>query len=246
MTKKHLRHLGLTTLFATGIALAPAAHANLILNGSFESPAVVSAVKWDNYCVGAPATCAGQTRPIMSIDNWTVVNGSLYPASGMAAGSHVSIVHDTLVSGAFTFPAADGDQWLDLTGTVTNARAGVQQVVNGLTIGATYVLSYMIGNVSGGAFGTQSAVDVYVNGGVLGQDINSTASTSLSWLTYTREFTATQTSATIAFMNRDGVNDNSNGLDAVSLVQRVPEPGAMLLAALALLAIGVTSRSRRS
>lgn len=245
------------TAAAAALAIAPAAHANLIVNGDFEAPVLNSLgndsrALWDNYCVGAAPTCGAPSVAGAAIPGWAVVAGGAYSISGFGTGNHVSIVSGTLTSGALAFPAVEGvsAQWLDLTGEVAGVRAGVQQTVS-LIGGQTYVLSFYVGDIQGGVFGSQSRVDLYLNGGLVAPSfIYDTASTTLDWKQFTYEFTPMSAGdVAIAFLNGDGLagtNDNSNGLDKVSLeVKAVPEPGAMLLMSLALLAALVSGALRR-
>ena len=81
-------------LFA--LLLCPTARANLVTNGSFESPSVPAGGS-TNFASGS-----------IAIPGWTV---------GGAAGG-VSVVSGTFAQGCCTFAAEDGAQWLDLTGPV--------------------------------------------------------------------------------------------------------------------------------
>lgn len=168
---------------------------NLVLNGSFEAP-VVPAASFTSFARGSSG-----------ITGWTVVGG---------IGTSVSVINRLYTSGGFSFPSQDGAQWLDLTGLVVNQVEGVQQTVP-TTAGARYLLSFWIGNVGPG-YGTTSTVEVDVNGVSAGSFTNSTPATTLRWQQFSFSFTATGTSTTLAFLNKDPAGDNSNGLDNVSLV----------------------------
>jgi hypothetical protein len=69
------------------------------------------------------------------------------------------------MEGGFTWPAAVGQQWLDLTGDGSNSVTGVQQTV-ATTPGSTYTLTFYVGNPNdpGGPSGTTSTLNVFVNG----------------------------------------------------------------------------------
>lgn len=195
---------------------ASAAHADIVTNGSFETPLVPSGF-FTNFLTGSTG-----------ITGWTVV------------GPEASIVSTNYASLGFTFPAEDGKQWLDLTGDGTNAVEGVQQTL-ATTPGATYNLSYFVGNQvnPGGPWGTTSTVDVLVNGALIQVATNSMGAggTTQVWEQFTTSFLATSSSTTLEFLNADPPNDNSNGLDNVvvtpSSVVSTPEPSTLLLLILA-------------
>ena len=102
---------------AAGFCLTSAAQADLITNGSFETPTVPPGT-FSNFSTGSTA-----------ITGWTVI------------GPPVSVVSGTFQ--APLFPAQDGTQWLDLTGP-TSGGGGVQQTV-ATTPGQTYNLSFYVG-----------------------------------------------------------------------------------------------------
>src|SRR5450755_994983 len=98
--------------------------ANLLTNGSFESP-VVPTGSFTDFASGSTG-----------ITGWTVV--------GAAGG--VAVINGTFAQECCTFPAADGTQWVDVTGLNTNSAEGVQQTV-ATTLGTQYTLSFEIGNI---------------------------------------------------------------------------------------------------
>ena len=116
----------------TAMGFSVSAFANLITNGSFETP-TVPVGSFSNFPTGS-----------IAITGWTVV------------GPPVSVVSGSFTSGPFSFPAQDGIQWLDLTGP-TSGGGGVEQAVT-TTPGQTYDLSFYVGNVSGAPFGTTSGL----------------------------------------------------------------------------------------
>ena len=113
---------GVTILLAIVMILAVKdARANLITNGSFEMP-VVPVGNFTNFLTGSAL-----------ITGWTVT------------GPEVSVVSGTFTQSGFTFPAQNGNQWLDLTGGEgTNSFEGVVQTVS-TTPGTNYDLSYWVG-----------------------------------------------------------------------------------------------------
>ena len=204
------------------IVVAGVARGNLITNPSFETP-VVPVGSFTNYPLAST-----------TITGWTVTG---------PAATGVSIVSGTFAQNGVTFEAFDGVQWLDLTGDGSNSTEGVIQSVT-TAPGTNYVLTFDIGNTTGGGiFGTTSADVVKINGVSAGTFTNSTiAATNLNWQQFTVNFTATGASTTIEFDNHDGPTDNSNGLDLVDLevggTGSAPEPASLVLvgSALAILA----------
>ncbi|MGH9377982.1 MAG: DUF642 domain-containing protein [Terriglobia bacterium] len=202
--------------------LALPAHANLITNGSFETP-TVAAGGFTNFLSGSTG-----------ITGWTVT------------GPEVSIVSTSYTSAGLSFPAEDGNQWLDLTGDGSNAVEGVEQAV-ATTSGATYDLSYFVGNQvnPGGPYGLTSTVDVLVDGAAIQKATNSMGAggSTQVWQQFSASFVATSASTTIGFLNGDPSSDNTNGLDNVVLTlgtstAATPEPSTLSLFALALCVFG--------
>jgi hypothetical protein len=199
--------------------------ANLITNGSFESP-VVPVGGFTDYASGSTA-----------IPGWTVV--------GAAGG--VSIVSGTLIQGCCTFPAEDGVQYLDLTGDGTNSFEGVEQTIS-TNPGTNYTLTFWVGNVDnpGNGLGSTSTVNVNLgglNGTLLDSVTNSVPNTTTqTWQMFTTSFTASGSTATIDFLNGDPGSDNTNGLDNVTVnaTSATPEPGTLSFFALA--AAGAVAR----
>jgi hypothetical protein len=190
---------------AAGLLVNSAYGANLVRNGSFETPVAVTG----SYLVFS----TGDT-----FTGWKVVG----------ATGNVGIVSGTFQQDGFTFPAAKGSQWLDLTG-VSNTATGVQQTV-ATTAGTAYTLTFYIGNVDdpGGIFGTTSTVNVVVNGKQVFTATNSRGAgqTKMVWQKFTTTITAKSAHTTIAFINGDPPSDTNNGLDAISLVAQAEDESA--------------------
>lgn len=172
------------------------ASTNPIKNGSFEKPVVTSG--------GFTDYNTGQT-----LKHWKVVGAS----------GDVSIVSGAFTSEGISFPAHSGKQWLDLTGYSSNTATGVSQSVATVS-GRAYTLTFWVGNVDSPStrYGTTSTVNVQINGSqVFAATNSSTTATTLSWEKFKVHFTAKSSATTIAFINGDPSNDNSNGLDSVSV-----------------------------
>jgi hypothetical protein len=183
--------------FANSSPATHAAASNLIKNGSFEKPVVPSA-SYEGFSTG------------QRFHHWTVTGAS----------GNVAVVSGTFTQDGFSFPAQAGNQWLDLTG-VSNTATGVTQSIPTVS-GATYILSFWVGNVydPGGIFGTTSTVDVSVDGTQIKAATNSKMGTTQMWKKFKVHFTATSTSTSISFLNGDPSNDTNNGLDAISVTRQ--------------------------
>ncbi len=224
--KSSVVSLGVAFLLATGGANAQVA------NGSFEAPPVPPG-SYTEFVVGSSA-----------IPGWTVVG---------PAGTAVAIVSTTFTQNGVSFQAQSGAQWLDLTGSGSNASEGVSQAAATIA-GHQYEVTFFVGNTTGGSiFGTTSTVNLAVNGVQSFSAVNSMINaTALSWQQFAYDFVATGTSTTLVLSNGDPGGDNSNGLDNIALLDRgsvtspVPEPEtyAMMIAGFA--ALGLATRRRKA
>lgn len=179
-------------LAALSLFVSPVFAANLILDGSFEKPVVPDGT-YQLFNTGD------------TFKSWTVVGDP----------GNVAIV-----SGDFSYcvplPAKKGVQFLDLTGT-SNSPTGVQTSVK-TTPGSTYSVAFFIGNLAGGGnCGTTSTVNLVIDGVPVASFTNRKSGDTLVWKKFSTEFTAQNATTTIAFINGDGPNDTSNGLDAITV-----------------------------
>jgi hypothetical protein len=158
--------------------------------------------------------------------------GGLFDFAGwkvVGATGNILVISGTYQGNGFTFPAARGSQWVDLTGADSNTATGVQQTV-ATTAGTAYTLTFYIGNLydPGGTDGTTSTVNVLVDGDQVFTGTNSRGKgqTKLVWQKFTTTIAATSAHTTIAFINGDSSSDNVNGLDAISLVAQADDEPA--------------------
>lgn len=221
-------HRGISAcILCSAAALADPASANLIVNGGFETPSVPTG----GYLLFSTGS---------SFSGWTVVGapGSVGPVSG------------AYTFGSLTFPAQEGNQFLDLA-ALSNSATGIEQAVP-TAAGTVYDLSFWVGNMvnPGGLFGLTSTVELFVEGLSLGTftNANGAGTSTLDWKQFAISFTALDASTSIRFINRDGITDNVNGLDHLVLVAQgaeVPEPGSSALCATSLIALLLARRRKR-
>jgi hypothetical protein len=214
----------LPALVALAASLAAPAHANLISNGSFETPLVPNGFH-TNFVAGT------------NLGGWTVV------------GVDSSIIDGDFVQSGIAFRAQDGDQWLDLAGYQANApTSGVRQTI-ATTAGTQYRLTFYVGSATDGVFFFPTTVDLSINGGTRTHYFNPAAPTDeMDWLGFSVDFIASGVSTVITFFNGAAANNFSTALDNVSVVaaRNVPEPGTLLLAALGIPAMFSVRRLSKS
>ena len=181
---------------SAGSVPGTACAANLIRDAGFETP-VVPQGNLERFSTGD------------KIGPWTVIG-----ASGT-----VDLISTTYAYDGFTFNAASGRQWLDLTGSTQTATGVTQSFAT--TPGARYRLHFFVGSVydTGGVVGTSSTV--YVSQGST-QIYKAVAkgmpgSTHQTWRGFNVVFTASAARTSLSFINGDPANDTDCGLDAVSV-----------------------------
>lgn len=187
---------------------ASAAHANLLLNGSFET--------------GSFAPSSNQTLSLSpgssSLSGWQVVNDSL---AWIGVGD------------PWGLDAQDGNLFLDLSDYSAGAPFGGVQQTFTTTAGFEYTIEFYLG--SSNTWGRPSALNVSADGQSATFSGSLTGGTN-DWERFSFVFVADDAETTIQFIGASGVN--YIGLDNVSAtVTAVPEPSsyALLLAGLATL-----------
>ena len=225
-----MKHISLSALAAA--LWAGIANANLITNGSFETPDL------------APAVAQGYATGSTAITGWTVLgspdNTAAISILTNSYGEDVGGSPDP--SGPVRFAAEDGVQSLDLTGPFNQGPlSGIDQVV-ATTVGQAYALTFYVGNQDDALpnYGAASSVLLTVTGHpskAFTTDMNTTD--NVTWQEFTYDFVATSTSTTIAFTNNT-VDDNYAGLDNVDLElgKPVPEPSTWMMMCLGFAGLG--------
>ncbi len=192
------------------------------------------------------------TGPIANMgtpSGWTILEGT---PDTMDGGNNVG------VRGATDFAVApgaspDGGTWvgLGINGSYVE-RFG--QVLNGLTIGQTYTVSWFAGNFglnrpgTGGATPVEylgsNAINVMLDGVSIGS--GSTLGLSSNWLSESLTFTATSASQQLSFKLASGTQAYLS-IDGIAVVAggtppAIPEPGTWALMGLGLVGLALVKR----
>jgi hypothetical protein len=213
----------MTLRFALLALLAlPLTAANLIQNPGFEQP-----------------VAAGQLIPFANpnfIPGWVWAG----PGDGLLIRTDY-----TENGGTLLFPAAAGQNSLDLTGFGWTGNNVIYQDVATL-VGQVYYLSFYLGNQDNNLpnYLSNSTMEVLMNGSLfLTPSYGFNGGNSVRWQQITALYTATQTTTRIAFRNVTPSTDLYLGLDEVSF-EAVPEPATTLPLLLAG-ALALRARRRR-
>jgi hypothetical protein len=208
------------------LGIPVAAHANLIQDGSFETP-VIGFAWYEDYGVNTGDPNYG---------------GLQFDSSWAIAPNNVDIVSD-LTS---TPQASNGNQYLDLVGT--GSTGGISQAFS-TKVGQTYTLSFEYGNNPWSTSTASATVSV----GSLSSPANQTASVThntsntsdIFWTLFTETFVANSTSTTLSFLNTVGGGNGGILLDDIS-VTATPLPSAFSMLLIGLAGLGLVAyRGRR-
>jgi uncharacterized repeat protein (TIGR03803 family) len=187
------------TLAACLLFCGTAAAQNLIRDPSFESPKTPRN--------GLKTYSAGQ-----KIGQWSVFGGG-----------NVATVGTDYQEYGYTFNAQSGNASVNLNGTCAcGGQPGVAQTVTTIP-GATYQLTFWVGNASMGQFGSSSTVNVYNGATLLISATNNGNNDPFEyWQQFQVNFTASSASTVLSFVSEDPSGDVLDGLDNVSLVETGP------------------------
>jgi hypothetical protein len=181
-------------------------HAGLLVNGSFE--AATNAAMLDYISLSSGST---------NIPGWITTNAEL-TWDGPLLGTSLSP----------TLTAAQGSDFLDLTGTHDTPPYGAVFQTMTTTIGQQYQVSFELGSdtywdtyYGGGTF-TTPVVAVSLNGVVAFSATNNFPNLSNYWQTWSFYFTATATNTTLMFTGANTSSVAYIGLDNVSVTGRGP------------------------
>jgi Protein of unknown function (DUF642)/PEP-CTERM motif len=201
--------------------LTTSAHADLLVNGSFELP-LVPMGGYTNFTAGSP-----------DVVGWSIV------------GIDAAVVSGSFVDSGITFQAQEGNQWIDLTGVSSNSSLnGVQQTLV-TTPGAQYLLTFNVGSATNGSIVFPSTIELSIDGQPRVSYTNpATPTTSLDWMQFNVGFVATGTSTSLSFYNGGASNNFTSALDNVS-VMAVPEPASAGLLLVGLCAVAAAARVRQ-
>jgi hypothetical protein len=205
----------ITTLFlACGLLLIPQLYAaNLIVNGSFESPGF-----------------AGSYAPFIATS--TALTGWTIPGPGTTIIHHspdVGIANNS----TYNF-AQSGDYYLDLSGT--GSQSPIYQDFSTVP-SATYNLSFYIGASNANPPASTIRFDLSGSTALLGAALTPSApSTNINWTLQSFNFVADSTITRLSFSGLSGIDDNASFVDSVS-VTAIPEPASLLTLCLSSLAL---------
>ncbi len=212
-------------LSALLLATSAGAATNLVTNGSFEGPNVLAGGNYVLYNTGSTV-----------ITGWTVL--------APTASESVALNPDTYLG----LKASDGRQWIDMTG-VTGYDKGMRSDAVATTVGATYHVSFDVGNYL--PFGV-ATLGLSLNGGPEALYTNTslavTATNPMNWVSFSFDWVANSSSLQLSFVGRPNGALSNNlgiGLDNVGVALAVPEPGTWGLLAMGLGAIGLRLSRRR-
>jgi choice-of-anchor C domain-containing protein len=218
---KHiLSSVGFALALSVAAASATPAQANLLVNGSFESPAFGG--------------------------RFLVINPGQEPAGfgWTVGGNNVDIFNDTIFGPSFTF---DGNQALDLVG---NNNIGSIAQTFATVAGETYTLSFAFSsnpsaNIASAAVSITDGLE-----SLLSETIEHSTSSAGNpdWTMFSMTFVATGDSATLEFLSILGGRDAGILLDAISIEgpsASIPEPGTLSLLGAGLAGLGMLRIRRR-
>lgn len=200
------------------VVLSVTAHANLITNFSFETPA----------SAGSPSLVSGST----TLTGWTVINAEIAQIrNGDFAGLN----------------AEDGTYSLDLTGYHDSSPyGGVQQTI-ATTPGATYSISFFVGAYNGVSTVGVTAGNLNTTASASAALASNTQVWNQAYLQFVASGSSTPISLFGTAASAGGTYIGLDNVSVNLISSAVPEPATFSLAGLALLAFArLCDRTRRS
>lgn len=171
---------------------------------------------------------------------WTVLEGS---PDTMDATSNVGVA-GSLDFGALPSATPNGGTWVGI-GSSAGFIETFSQTVAGLTVGATYTLSWYAGNFgyspNGFGYVNPNAINALIDGASVGT--GSTLALGSAWYAESVNFVATATSHALSF-NLATSATSYMSIDGIALTPAVPEPQTWALMLAGLVGVGVVSRRR--
>ena len=249
------RYVPAALAVASSFATASVAHANLLLNGSFEMPGVPASSLtcgsvFNTDCQGyfSPDQPGFPGHPSDDIAGWSVIGKG--GANGVAVIMQLGKGYTEPDFGngqTLHFSAQNGKQSLDLTGEGNQGANGVKQSIPSI-IGDLYRISFSVGHQYSQAPGYgngPTSVDFYIDGLLVNTFANSNDTPeNINWQKFVLDFTATDILTTFAFINSTALGNNYSGLDNVVVrdISRVPEPGTLPVLAIGMAAFVFAGR----
>jgi hypothetical protein len=216
-----IRPLVIAAAATLAVAAPLAAHANLIVNGSFEAESQASA-------------------------SWTVLAGLTGWQTDASSGVELRNAVAGLAHDGANFVELDTNPGTFGNATFDNStNSGIWQTV-GTQAGASYELTWFYSPRAGVAANSND-INVYWNGSLLTTSSGSGVGQSgNSWASFSVTVTGTG-SDTLRFAAGGNADRLGGGLDSVSLVAApIPEPGSLALLLAGLAAVGFVARRRQA
>ena len=204
------------------LAISPATHANLVVNGSFEADPFTANGNYELGLIGNDVT------------GWYIPSGNgTYPWG--------------LQNGAFGASTPYGNQWIVLGLYSSGFEYSIQQTLTGLAVGSTYDLSFAIASEQNCC--SQAQVSFLSGSSTAAQNFSATNSGQYwtDWSTHSMSFIADNSSVTFQFKN---INPSTNGYDlgldnVVVEVAAIPEPEIYAMLGVGLGLMGWVGRRRK-